>query len=191
MTSPLQEQVGVAATGTHWDVEGVRLWESTIPDALLYLARDVRVSATLDPGRALAEPGDDDAPSRTLMVHLFYRYPQMMPAASRRLGAEEVNVAVLVYPDARLEIRTTADALGELSTAGEMLGRRAQPEAGERGLGQDGVGQAAIDKSVLAHRMDPGRCSALAVRLLPVENGRPATLCRSGREEGVDNGCLT
>jgi hypothetical protein len=42
--------------------------------------------------------------------------------ASRRLGAEEVNVAVLVYPDAHLEIRTTADALGELSTAGEMLG---------------------------------------------------------------------
>lgn len=138
MTSPLQEQIGVAATGTHWDVEGVRLWESTIPDVLLYLARDVRVSATLDPGRALAEPGDDDAPSRTLMVHLSYRYPQMMPAASRRLGAEEVNVAVLVYPDApgdpdhRRRSGRAVDRGRDARPARPARGRRTRPRPGWR-----------------------------------------------------------
>src|SRR3954471_20575875 len=44
MASNLQEQFGVANSGLHWDVEGFRLWQSTEPGVILYVARDVRLA---------------------------------------------------------------------------------------------------------------------------------------------------
>jgi hypothetical protein len=44
MSSNLQEQFGVANSAAHWDVEGFRLWQSTEPGIILYVARDVRLA---------------------------------------------------------------------------------------------------------------------------------------------------
>lgn len=41
---------------------------------------------------------------------------------SRKLNADEVNLVALIYPDARVEIRSSLDALSELSAASEILG---------------------------------------------------------------------
>jgi len=41
---------------------------------------------------------------------------------SRKLSVNDVNIVVLVYPDAHVEIRTGSDALAERSAASEVLG---------------------------------------------------------------------
>lgn len=41
---------------------------------------------------------------------------------SRKLSADDLNIVVLVYPDAHVEIRTGSDALAERSAASEVLG---------------------------------------------------------------------
>jgi hypothetical protein len=41
---------------------------------------------------------------------------------SRKLNVDDLNIVVLVYPDANVEIRTGSDALAELSSASEILG---------------------------------------------------------------------
>ena len=37
MSSSLQEEVSVASSGNYWDIDGVRLWESTQPGLILYV----------------------------------------------------------------------------------------------------------------------------------------------------------
>ena len=51
MTSSLQEQLGVAMPGARWDVQGIRLWQSTDPDIVLYAATEPALSKGSDNGR--------------------------------------------------------------------------------------------------------------------------------------------
>jgi hypothetical protein len=45
MASTLEEQLGVATGGAHWDVGGFRLWQSTVPDLLFYAPLELRIAA--------------------------------------------------------------------------------------------------------------------------------------------------
>lgn len=48
MGSSLQEQIGVASGALHWDVGGFRLWQSTVPGVVLYVARELRLARESD-----------------------------------------------------------------------------------------------------------------------------------------------
>lgn len=48
MGSSLQEQIGVASGALHWDVGGFRLWQSTAPGVVLYVARELRLARESD-----------------------------------------------------------------------------------------------------------------------------------------------
>jgi hypothetical protein len=71
---------------------------------------------------SVALPRYPNQPFGQLVLTMFVTRNGLGGTGSRRLSAEELNVVALVYPDAKVEIRTTRDALPELSTASEMLG---------------------------------------------------------------------
>jgi len=48
MGSSLQEQIGVASGALHWDVGGFRLWQSSVPGVVLYVARELRLARESD-----------------------------------------------------------------------------------------------------------------------------------------------
>jgi len=50
MAPSLQEQLGVASNAIYWDVGRFRLWQSTVPEVILYVARDMGL-AKEDSGR--------------------------------------------------------------------------------------------------------------------------------------------
>jgi hypothetical protein len=44
MTSMLREQLAVPGSGLYWDVGGFRLWQSTVPEIILYVATDLQLA---------------------------------------------------------------------------------------------------------------------------------------------------
>ena len=44
MASTLEEQLGVATGGAHWDVGGFRLWQTTVPDVIFFAPRELRLA---------------------------------------------------------------------------------------------------------------------------------------------------
>jgi hypothetical protein len=44
MASTLEEQLGVATGGVHWDVGAFQLWQSTVPEILFYSARELQLA---------------------------------------------------------------------------------------------------------------------------------------------------
>jgi hypothetical protein len=45
MASTLEERLGVATGGAHWDVDEFRLWQTTVPDVIFYAPRDLRLAS--------------------------------------------------------------------------------------------------------------------------------------------------
>jgi hypothetical protein len=73
--------------------------------------RPINVSLPRFPGQAFGD----------LILTIFATRNNLAGTKSRKLSSDELNVIVLVYPDSHVEIRTGQDALGETSTASDML----------------------------------------------------------------------
>jgi hypothetical protein len=69
----------------------------------------------------VALPRYPNQPFGDLVLTMFAARNGKGGTASRRLKADELHVVVLVHPDARIEIRTSSDALAEVSTAAGIL----------------------------------------------------------------------
>jgi hypothetical protein len=51
MVASLQEQLGVAMTGQHWDLQDVALWQSTVPDIILFMVKQPALVKSSDSKR--------------------------------------------------------------------------------------------------------------------------------------------
>lgn len=69
----------------------------------------------------IALPRFPGQPFGSLILSIFATRNGVGGTRSRKLNSEELNVVVLIYPDARVEIQTSLDALAELSSGAEIL----------------------------------------------------------------------
>jgi hypothetical protein len=70
----------------------------------------------------IALPRYPGQPFGDVVLTIFATRNSVGGMQSRKLKTDEVSLVVLIYPDARVEIRTGLDALAELSSASEVLG---------------------------------------------------------------------
>ncbi len=69
----------------------------------------------------IALPRFPGQPFGNLVLSIFATRNGVGGTRSRKLTPDELNIVVLIYPDARVEIQTSLDALAELSSASELL----------------------------------------------------------------------
>ena len=71
---------------------------------------------------SVALPRFPGQPFGDLLLNMFATRNGLASTQTRRLSATELGVVILIRPNAAIEIRTSADALPELSTESNMLG---------------------------------------------------------------------
>lgn len=109
--------VPISSAGTNYHVNGVMTF--TAP----YLANLLRSSfdASHQLPLTIALPRFPGQPFGDLVLNVFATRDGLANTQSRKISATESYIVAMIHPDAQIDIKTSADALSELSMESEMV----------------------------------------------------------------------
>lgn len=112
--------VPIANAGSNYHVNGVLTFTASYIPSTNILVTPFDASNQLPVTVALPRfPGQ---PFGDLVLNMFATRDGLANTQTRKLASTESWVVVKIYPDAHIEIKTSSDALPELSSESEMLG---------------------------------------------------------------------